>query len=402
MYGARPVPPQSGSGWSVLRHFDAFPKQREEAKEFFQSTMAGGVITLVAAALMTLLFVSELGIFMHTDTVTELLVDTSRGEKMDIHFDITLPHMPCSWVSVDAMDVSGELQLDVDHTVFRRRLSPEGLAIGEDSEHHVGPTGQPLPAALGGSNATAACGSCYGAEFEAGKCCNTCEEVREAYRRRGWAVRDTATVIQCAEDHYLEEIKASRGEGCRIYGALSINKVAGNLHLAPGKSYQAGHMHVHDTSPFVGEVFDFSHTIDNLAFGQEYPGMHNPLDGVDVHAVRDSHDRPVLGQHQYFLKVVPTEYHATRGAVIETNQFSVTEHFKPSGGMGQELTGIFFFYDLSPIKVTFIERRSSFLAFLTSTCAIVGGVFTISGIVDATVYHGQKMLRKKLEMGKQF
>lgn len=79
-------------------------------------------------------------------------------------------------------------------------------------------------------------------------------------------------------------------------------------------------------------------------------GMHNPLDGVDVHAVRDSHDRPVLGQHQYFLKVVPTEYHATRGAVIETNQFSVTEHFKPSGGMGQELTGIFFFYDLSPIK----------------------------------------------------
>lgn len=155
--------------------------------------------------------------------------------------------------------------------MFRRRLSPEGLAIGEDSEHHVGPTGQPLPAALGGSNATAACGSCYGAEFEAGKCCNTCEEVREAYRRRGWAVRDTATVIQCAEDHYLEEIKASRGEGCRIYGALSINKVAGNLHLAPGKSYQAGHMHVHDTSPFVGEVFDFSHTIDNLAFGQEYP-----------------------------------------------------------------------------------------------------------------------------------
>lgn len=53
-------------------------------------------------------------------------------------------------------------------------------------------------------------------------------------------------------------------------------------------------------------------------------------------------------------------------------------------------------------QVTFIERRSSFLAFLTSTCAIVGGVFTISGIVDATVYHGQKMLRKKLEMGKQF
>lgn len=56
---------------------------------------------------------------------------------------------------------------------------------------------------------------------------------------------------------------------------------------------------------------------------------------------------------------------------------------------------------LSP-QVTFIEHRSSFIAFLTSTCAIVGGIFTVSGIVDATIYHGQRVLRKKLEMGKQF
>jgi hypothetical protein len=41
-------------------------------------------------------------------------------------------------------------------------------------------------------------------------------------------------------------------------------------------------MHIHDLSPFAGQAFDFSHTIHKLAFGREYPGMRNPLDGVEV------------------------------------------------------------------------------------------------------------------------
>ncbi len=51
-------------------------------------------------------------------------------------------------------------------------------------------------------------------------------------------------------------------------------------------------------------------------------------------------------------------------------------------------------------QVRFIEERSSFLAFLTGVCAIVGGVFTVSGMIDATVYHGQRAIKKKLDLGK--
>ena len=28
------------------------------------------------------------------------------------------------------------------------------------------------------------------------------------------------------------------GEGCHLYGKLLVNKVAGNFHIAPGKSFQ--------------------------------------------------------------------------------------------------------------------------------------------------------------------
>lgn len=85
-------------------------------------------------------------------------------------------------------------------------------------------------------------------------------------------------------------------------------------------------------------------------------------------------------------------------------QFSVTEHVKTAEvGRLQSLPAVFFFYDLSPIKVgfpymlstcemayslfvtviadlfcmlqvTFTEEHVSFLHFLTNVCAIVGGI----------------------------
>ncbi len=38
--------------------------------------------------------------------------------------------------------------------------------------------------------------------------------------------------------------------------------------------------------------------------------------------------------------------------------------------------------------------------FLTTTCAIIGGVFTVAGILDSILYQGLK-LAKKVELGKQ-
>jgi hypothetical protein len=33
-----------------------------------------------------------------------------------VQFDVTFPKMPCSWLSLDAMDISGEMHLDVVST----------------------------------------------------------------------------------------------------------------------------------------------------------------------------------------------------------------------------------------------------------------------------------------------
>jgi hypothetical protein len=56
------------------------------------------------------------------EKIEHMEVDPIRGASMRINFDVTFPSMPCAVLSLDAMDVSGQHQLDVLHNIFKRRL----------------------------------------------------------------------------------------------------------------------------------------------------------------------------------------------------------------------------------------------------------------------------------------
>lgn len=379
---------------SKIRSLDAYPKINED---FYSRTLSGGVITLASSIIMTLLFISELRLYLHAVTETKLVVDTSRGETLRINFDITFPALPCSILSVDAMDISGEQHLDIRHDIIKKRIDALGNVI-ETKKEGIGAPMIDRPLQRHGGrlehNETY-CGSCYGAEGSDDHCCNTCEDVREAYRKKGWALTNPDQIDQCKREGFLEKIKEEEGEGCNMYGFLEVNKVAGNFHFAPGKSFQQSNVHVHDLLTFQKDSYNISHKINRLTYGEYFPGVVNPLDGVTW-----TQETP-HGMYQYFIKVVPTVYTDVSGHTIQSNQFSVTEHFKGADfGRFQYIPGVFFFYDLSPIKVTFTEQHVSFLHFLTNVCAIVGGVFTVSGILDSFIYHGQKAIKKKMELGK--
>ncbi|KAJ9505774.1 hypothetical protein QJQ45_021497 [Haematococcus lacustris] len=379
-----------------LSRLDAYPKVRDE--EFFTRTLAGGVITMTSSVIMLLLFLSELHSWAVINTQHELMVDSSRGETIRINVDLTFPHMPCSWLSLDAMDVSGDLHLDVqDHDIYKQRLSANGNPLKEAARHDVAST----KAATQLVNGNVTCGACYGAEEAEGQCCNTCDEVRAAYRKKGWAFTGLEHIDQCKHDEYIGSIKEQAGEGCRMWGHLEVNKVAGNFHFAPGRSYQQGSMHVHDIAPFGDARMDFSHTINKLSFGTPFPGMVNPLDNTKSQRSSQAPHAAPTGMFQYFLKVVPTSYTPLKNrTAISSNQFSVTENFKEASGAAHSLPGVFFFYDLSPIKVQIKEVKSNFTSFLTSVCAIIGGVFTVAGIVDGLFYQGERLIKQKMQIGK--
>ena len=173
------------------------------------------------------------------------------------------------------------------------------------------------------------CGECYGAPAppsatKAG-CCNTCTEVRDAYASVSWSFGRGENVEQCEREHYSEHLDAQRKEGCRIDGSIRVNKVVGNFHFAPGKSFSNGQMHVHDLENYFRseEAHTFTHTIHSLRFGPPMSAaaqkrfadaskqgqtwatgytQTNPLDGL----ILETNERPY--NYMYFVKVVSTAY----------------------------------------------------------------------------------------------
>ncbi|XP_074656982.1 endoplasmic reticulum-Golgi intermediate compartment protein 3-like [Tubulanus polymorphus] len=388
----------SSSVMSRLRQFDAYPKTLED---FRVKTFSGAAVTLVSGILMLTLFLSELNFYLTTEVQPELFVDVMREKKLKINVDVTFPKVACSFLTIDAMDVSGEQQIDVAANLFKTRLDINGKQVTDEppAVQTVGSdkkeTNDPLEKPLDPNR----CESCYGAENAVMKCCNTCADVREAYRKKGWAFTSPESIIQCSREGYAEKIQLEKKEGCRLYGYLLVNKVAGNFHFAPGKSFQQSHVHVHDLQSLAGVKFNMSHTIYKLSFGEEYPGLVNPLESDVIVSEEESL------MYQYFVKIVPTTYVKANGNTVYTNQYSVTKHKKKVtttfGGAGEHgLPGVFVQYELSPMMVKYTEKRRSFLHFLTGVCAIIGGVFTVAGLIDSFIYHSSRAIQKKIELGK--
>ncbi|CAN0243892.1 endoplasmic reticulum-Golgi intermediate compartment protein 3-like isoform X1 [Lampetra planeri] len=379
-----------------LRQLDAYPKPLDD---FRVKTFGGAAVTIVSGLIMSVLFLSELQYYLTKEVHPELFVDTTRGDKLRINLDVVFPRMACAFLSLDAMDVSGETQIDVEHTLFKKRLDARGQPVAaEEEKHEIGKLEEiPDPTALDPNR----CESCYGANGTDLQCCNTCDDVREAYRRKGWAFKNPEVIEQCRREGFSNKVREQKDEGCRVYGHLEVNKVAGNFHFAPGKSFQQAHIHVHalelhEFNPFGMDKFNLTHHIAHLSFGRDYPGIVNPLDGTKSVSHED------FMMFQYFVKIVPTVYVKLNGEALRTNQFSVTKHEKVANGLAgdQGLPGVFVSYELSPMMVRFTEKQRSFTHFLTGVCAIIGGVFTVAGLIDSMIYHSARAIQKKIDLGK--
>ncbi len=62
---------------------------------------------------------------------------------------------------------------------------------------------------------------------------------------------------------------------------------------------------------------------------------------------------------------------------------------------------ISFVFELTPLKVKKSERRAgSFFSFATRCAAVIGGLFTVAGIIDSVLYTSTRQL-EKLRLNKQ-
>jgi len=168
-----------------LKRFDAYAKTLDD---FRIRTTSGGFVTIISSLIIFLLFILELKYYLTIDVVQVLFVDTSRQEKMNITIDLKFPVLPCSYLTVDAMDVSGDSQTDIIHNLYKTRLDLKGNILENEI---VKVSLQPLPKSnpenVVESTTLPACESCYGAESAVHKCCPKCDDVKAAYRVKGWS-----------------------------------------------------------------------------------------------------------------------------------------------------------------------------------------------------------------------
>lgn len=334
-------------------------------------------------------------LYLSQEIVDHLYVNTTRADKLRVSFDFSFPEVSCSLLSIDAVDETGLSQKDAVYEIFKHRLSKDGEQIGDPQEHVLGNVlteqhivdmakNDPNIIVSPSDEEVDKCGNCYVAGAP-GQCCQTCDEVKQAYEVKGWRFKPQG-IKQCDREAYVTNMKDQFAEdgGCQLYGILELNKASGHFHIAPHKRLQengvrSGLIDLMELISFAFSQFNITHTINSLSFGDNFPGINSPLDG-EVRTVQDTH-----GMYQYYIKIVPTTYRDLKGVEIESNQYAVTEHLRHlAPGSGRGLPGIYFYYELSPIQAVFEEKRGShgWTRFLTSACAIVGGSFTVMGIVD--------------------
>jgi hypothetical protein len=106
---------------SRFRQLDAFSKTVEDARV---RTSSGGIVTILSVLIMSWLIWGEWSEYRTVAVHPELIVDKGRGEKMEIHLNISFPRVPCELLTLDVMDVAGEHQSGILHGVQKTRLSP--------------------------------------------------------------------------------------------------------------------------------------------------------------------------------------------------------------------------------------------------------------------------------------
>jgi len=179
-------------------------------------------------------------------------------------------------------------------------------------------------------------------------------------------------------------------EGCMLFGYVDVSRAPGTIHIAPHS---------------LRHSFDFSkvntsHHIDHLSFGLEISTEPRyalpeqvrahlmPLDGA-AFVTSQPHET-----QEHHVNIVPTSF--ARGdmrAVVETYQFTATSHARTK----DTLPSVLISYDVSPIQVQIEQKAEPTIEFIVSLCAIIGGAFTIFGILDAMLWTTSKAMLKKRE-----
>eukprot|EP00611_Tribonema_gayanum_P012261 TRINITY_DN22896_c0_g1_i1.p1 TRINITY_DN22896_c0_g1~~TRINITY_DN22896_c0_g1_i1.p1 ORF type:complete len:462 (+),score=121.77 TRINITY_DN22896_c0_g1_i1:180-1565(+) len=178
----------------------------------------------------------------------------------------------------------------------------------------------------------------------------------------------------------LTAVHDAQWPGCIIAGSLWVNRVPGNFHIEAKTEHHN----------FNAAMTNLSHVVNTFRVGTaptpfyerqlaKLPDVHTQLAPLDDQAF------VVKGYHQaphHYIKVVGTEYAMIRNRPpyygYQLIAFNQVMHYDE-----ESVPEAKFSYDLSPMAVKVVKKRRRWYSFITHALALVGGTFSIIGVVDA-------------------
>eukprot|EP00931_Biecheleriopsis_adriatica_P099721 TRINITY_DN7441_c0_g1_i1.p1 TRINITY_DN7441_c0_g1~~TRINITY_DN7441_c0_g1_i1.p1 ORF type:complete len:421 (-),score=71.04 TRINITY_DN7441_c0_g1_i1:95-1357(-) len=407
-----------------MKSFDAFARP---VQEFQVKTAVGGYISIGSICLVLTLFLSELRYFLTPETKDEMLIDQNQDQKyFNMSFDITFTAVPCAVLDVNLLDPKKANVLHATHEIFKTRLSKSGRVLGKrirtsplnlamtPRELHDAGFHSPLPPAQTNHSSTSVrCPSCFQSHINEDDCCPSCEDVRKEFRSRGWDDHPDYVFGQCFEEAYRDD-PPELSEGCRLQASLHVRKVPGTIHVGVGRHFRDDFMAElrkenlpkpptptmpdDELTGMLGMLYpgllvtsiDFAHFIQDLSFGPDFDGLINVLRGRK----KANHSQGLSEHFQYDVHIIPTRFQEDGYDEVSSHQYSVTEYVKPVEGRNPDHegapTGLWMNYDFTPFEVRVTRSRKSLWHFVTECCAILGGIFAFSGMLDNFVHHFNK------------
>ncbi|TDH09888.1 hypothetical protein EPR50_G00090160 [Perca flavescens] len=338
---------------TLVKELDAFPKVPES---YVESTASGGTVSLIAFTLMAVLAFLEFFVYRDTWMKYEYEVDKDFSSKLRINVDITVA-MRCQYIGADVLDLAENMVASdgLKYEPVNFELSPEKRLW------HM-----------------------------------TLLHIQERLRVEH-ALQDVlfkAAMKGAPPAEHQSEGNPTTLNACRIHGHLYVNKVAGNFHVTVGKSIPHPRGHAHLAALVSHDIYNFSHRIDHLSFGEVVPGIISPLDGTEKVSAESNH------MFQYFITIVPTKLN-TYKVSAETHQYSVTERERvinhAAGSHG--VSGIFMKYDINSLMVKVTEQHMPLWQFLVRLCGIIGGIFSTTGMLHGVIGFLVDVICCRFQMG---
>lgn len=369
-----------GSPSSSWRRLDAFQKTRSDVQ---QRSMVGGIITIFALCVASLLLLGQLFHYINGTTTHSLSLSQSISiplvpleesplyrssmqqiGRVPLQLHITFPYNNCDMLDVihDGASMSkGELdQIHGYHSIQ--------LRLPTASELKKSLNGQSIPSSRGG-----------------GEEINGCTVIGQL---RPLVVAGTVAVT------FNNQAWATASSTMSMMNFQQMMMITGNTDGMDsiGQSEQNKRVMQH---------YNVSHYVHKIQFGRSFSKQnHKPLENVR-HVVDNDFFGIAVVQTQ--VKLVPTIYSGTSSSnynhiMYQSSVVDTTIQPRTLVQQGvQHLPGLIIAYDFTPLTVHHSEGRDNIFVFISSLLSIVGGVYVTVSMLTGCLVHSAQEIAKKMD-----